>query len=105
VLSIHLDIGDIVLKDGWDVDLYDDFVSLSSSSRAYSRCINLITYGRNGGIRESHLTSGKVPFEKTLSSISFLRVSTSRGILTSTDRFYHTINVKHVSKALSRWDL
>ena len=82
VLSINLDIGDIVLEDGWDIDLCD-LVLVTVQQLADSSCVWLsaLVVGRVIDIcavrdlalqpwgsrrKQRRLTSGKVPLENTL---------------------------------------
>jgi hypothetical protein len=86
VFAINLDIGDIVLKDGWDVDLdpqehqhhgreaclveYREDCSLLASAVCLTGSCAAICRWDKGGM----LTSGKVPFEKTLFEESAVEV-------------------------------
>lgn len=38
MFAIHLDIGDVVLKDSWDIDLK---AAVSAHARRHSRCVSL----------------------------------------------------------------
>lgn len=78
MLAVHLDIGDVVLEDSWDVDLAQD-TSIPRSTPVFvigiaerwfstaASCLMVLCYcevwGRGKG---GMLTSGKVPLEKTL---------------------------------------
>lgn len=80
MLSINLNIGNIVLENGWDIDLVVQSVSnllprmCSCEIGCASAILAVLT--RKGGGRAGagfdsteivwHLTSGKVPLEKTL---------------------------------------
>ena len=73
MLAIHLDIGDVVLEDGGDVDLFTNRISILClfSWRWFEFVVwcgdGLIGgEGSVGGVSGRARTSGKVPLEKTL---------------------------------------
>lgn len=99
MFSIDLDIGDVVLENSGNVDL---FRMLSVSFVWFQLCVSFGTrFGcrwrcSGGGLAGMGLrTSGNVPLEKTLEEIHNQYVATERGvavdgmILTSTNKFYH----------------
>ena len=80
MLSINLNIGNIVLENSWDIDLVVQSVSVllyrmcSCEIVCASAILAVLTRKRGGRVGASfdsteigwHLTSGKVPLEKTL---------------------------------------
>lgn len=86
MLAIHLNIGDVVLEDGWDVDLEEMCVSRVPKATPRSAIWmddQVVVTTR------TYLTSGNVPFEKTLFTL-VLAAGRKHLRLTSTSRFYRT---------------
>jgi hypothetical protein len=74
VLSVHLDIRNVIFEDRWDVDLFVTVVSVAIDRDAFvvrqsSTATSVESTGvwrRSAAPEMEELTSGKVPLEKTL---------------------------------------
>lgn len=73
MFSVHFDIGNVVLKDSWDIDLLFD---MSAIVLKHPHCVivsfvwtTIVLNERMIGVRRELRTSGNVPLEKTLDKI------------------------------------